>query len=98
MHPYYDQDVRVWARKRAQKVRLVVASLTRVLSSRRTAKWLLGFVGLMFVIYGIAFALQSRSAENFCLKERHASTFYVSPWTLTRYCTIRGTTFEASDP
>lgn len=97
MHPYYDQDVNVWARERARKARLVIASLTHVLSNRRAAKWLLCSVGLVFVIYGIAFALQSRSAENFCLKERHASTFYVSPWTLTRYCTIRGATFEAGD-
>jgi hypothetical protein len=97
MHPYYDQDVRVWARERAREVELVVARLTHALSNRRAATWLLGSVGLVFVIYGIAFALQSRSAENFCLKERHASAFYVSPWTLTRYCTFREATFEVGD-
>jgi len=98
MHPYYDQDVSVWARKKARRLRLLVDSLSRVLLGRLSAKWVLGGVGVAFVVYGIAFALQSRSAENFCLRKRHASTFYVSPWTLTRYCTFRGTTFEAGDP
>ena len=98
MDPYYDQDASVWAREKARKLRLLADSISRAVSDRLTAKGLLGSVGLAFVVYGIAFAVQSRSAENFCLRERHAGTFYVSPWTLTRYCTVRGTTFEAGDP
>src|ERR1700685_3557273 len=95
MTDWYHRPIGELAREKAQEVQRLVADVRG--SRFLTARHVLVTLGAVAVIYGIAFASQSRSAEQFCLKKRHASSFYVSPWTLTRYCTYRGVTLEAGD-
>jgi hypothetical protein len=98
----YDRNVSELVRERAQEMRTFLDTRVAPLMMRLTVTRLLAGLCAVALVYGIAFIHQSRSAERFCLRERHASAFYVSPWSLTRYCTRRayGTelTFEAGEP
>lgn len=64
--------------------------------------WTLAGLVLVALVYVVAFARESIKAERACLRDQHAATFYVSPWTLTKYCTFepgggRRVTIEAEE-
>jgi DNA-directed RNA polymerase subunit RPC12/RpoP len=65
----------------------------------KAGTWRLVGIGIVVVAYALAFAVQSVRAEKYCLRDAGAISFYVSPWTLSRYCTMgvsgREYTFEA---
>ena len=54
------------------------------------ARMAIKVVGVIAAAYTIGFAFQSVRTERSCFGKRHGAAFYVSPWTLHRYCTIQG--------
>jgi hypothetical protein len=97
----YDRDVRELAREKLSELRAFAEKHRHRLPNWSARTWTLAGLGLVVAVYALAFASQSISAEHSCLRERHAASFYVSPWTLTTYCTFhtggREITLEAED-
>lgn len=97
----YDRPVSEVAREFALQLRDFYEKHRGKLPKWTGRTWRLAGVGLVVATYAVAFAVQSVRAERFCLHDRHAVSFYVSPWSLSRYCTSdvsgRGYTFDASE-
>lgn len=91
----YDRDVREIAREKLSALRAFGEKHKHKLPNWSARAWAIAGLGLVAAVYAIAFVSHSISAEHLCLRDRHAATFYVSPWTLTEYCTFR--TFDGRE-
>jgi LSD1 subclass zinc finger protein len=95
----YDRDVREIAREQLLRLHGFADKHRNKLPNWSKRSWTVIGLGVVAFIYALSFSAQSIRAEHECLQERHAAAYYVSPWTLTRYCTMhsggREYTFDA---
>jgi hypothetical protein len=98
---YYDRPVSEVGRDYALRLHDLYAQHRDKLPKWSGRTWTLVSISLVVVMYASAFAVQSVRAEKYCLRDQRAASFYVSPWTLSRYCTSqvagREYTFDASE-
>lgn len=98
---YADTPVSEAVRDYAASLRDFCEKHRAKLPTWKVSTWRLVSIGFVVVAYALAFAAQSARAEKYCLRDAGAISFYVSPWTLSRYCTMsasgREYTFDAGD-
>lgn len=98
---YADTPVTEAVRDYAASIRAFYEKKRVKLPAWKASTWGLMTIGFAVIAYALAFAVQSERAEKYCLRDAGAISFYVSPWTLSHYCTMsvsgREYTFDAGD-